>query len=70
MKSKLKLMMIEFKTMSKIKIMAWIKGEMKMNNTRRINRRFRLQDHHIQVSTKQFNETTLLTPSSVVSKMG
>jgi hypothetical protein len=40
-------------------------GEMKLIKTRKMIERFRIKDHHTQESTKQFNEITPSTPSSV-----
>jgi hypothetical protein len=68
MRNKVKTKKIKFKTMSQLKMMAWIKGDMKLGNTRRMNKRFRIKDHLTQESTKQFNETTSLTPSLVTFK--
>jgi hypothetical protein len=45
-------------------------GEMKMSKTRWMSKGFRLQDHHTQGFIKQFNETTLSTPSSMIFKRG
>jgi hypothetical protein len=44
MRNKLK-KKIQFMTLSHIKMMALIKGEMKLGKTRRMNKRFRIKDH-------------------------
>jgi hypothetical protein len=40
-------------------------GEMKLMKTRKMIKKYMDKDHHTQESTKQFNETTPSTPSSV-----
>jgi hypothetical protein len=45
-------------------------GEMKLINKRRMNKRFNTKGHLTQESIKQFNVTTLLTPSLVTFKRG
>jgi hypothetical protein len=45
MRNKLKNKTIKFKTMSHLKMMALIKGEMKLGKRRRMNKRFRIKDH-------------------------
>jgi hypothetical protein len=42
-----------------------IKGEIKKMKTRKMIKRFRVKYRHTQESTKQFNEITPSTPSSV-----
>jgi hypothetical protein len=39
-----------------------IKGEIKTMNTRKMSKRFRVKDRHIQASTKRFKEITPSTP--------
>jgi hypothetical protein len=47
MKSKLKMMVIKFNTMSRVKMVAWIKGDMKKKSKRRrMNGKFMLKDYH------------------------
>jgi hypothetical protein len=70
MRNKLKKKKIKFKTMSHLKMMALIKGEMKLIKKRRMSKRFKIKNHLTQESTKQFNETTLSTPSLVTFKRG
>jgi hypothetical protein len=43
-----------------------IKGEIIMIKTRKMGKKYRVQDRHTQESTKQFNEITLSTPSLVI----
>jgi hypothetical protein len=45
-------------------------GEMKLMKTRKMIKKYRDKDHHTQESTKQFNEITPSTPSSVTLIMG
>jgi hypothetical protein len=70
MRNKLKKKKIKFKTMSHLKMMALIKGEIKLIKKRRMSKRFKIKNHLTQESTKQFNETTLSTPSLVTFKRG
>jgi hypothetical protein len=63
MRNRLKMMKI--KRMSHFKRRTMIKGEMTMTKTRNMSKKFRVKDRHTQESTKQFNEITPLTPSSV-----
>jgi hypothetical protein len=70
MRNKLKKKMIKFKTMSNLKMMALIKGGMKLSKKRRMSQRFRIKYHLTQGSIKKFNETTLSTPFSVTLKRG
>jgi hypothetical protein len=51
----------KIKVMSHLKMTAMIKGEMQMIKTRRMKK----QGRHTQESTKQSNEITPSTPSSV-----
>jgi hypothetical protein len=62
---RLKTMKIKIKRMSHLKRRTMIKGEMKLIKTRKMIKRFRVKDRHTQESTKQFNEITPSTPSSV-----
>jgi hypothetical protein len=52
---------IKIKTMSRLKRRTLIKGEMKTIKIKKVIKRFRIQDHHNQESTKQFKE---ITPST------
>jgi hypothetical protein len=54
---------MRIKRMSHLKRRAMIKGEMK---TRKMSKKFRVKDRHTQESTKQFNEITPSTQSSVI----
>jgi hypothetical protein len=59
---------IKIKTMSHLKRRTLIKGEMKTIKIKKVIKRFRIQDHHNQESTKQFKEITpptsyLVTPT-------
>jgi hypothetical protein len=57
--TRLKMMKEKIKEMSHLKMTAMIKGEMQTIKTRRMKR----LGHHIQESTKQYNEITPSTPS-------
>jgi hypothetical protein len=70
MRSKLRKKRIKFKTMSHLKMMELIKGEMKLSKKRRTSKRFKIKDHLTQESTKQFKEITMSTPSLVTFKRG
>jgi hypothetical protein len=59
------MMKMKIKRMSHLKTRTMIKGEMIMIKTRKMIKRFRVKDRHTQESTKQFNEITLSTSSSV-----
>jgi hypothetical protein len=61
---------IKIKTMSHLKKKASIKGEMKLIKKRRMNKRFKNEDHLTQESTKQFKEITPSTPYLVTFKRG
>jgi hypothetical protein len=50
MRNKLKKKKIEFKTMSHLKMMALIKGEMKLSKKRRMRKRFKVKDYLTQES--------------------
>jgi hypothetical protein len=63
MRNRLKMMKI--KRMSHLKRRTVIKGEMIMIKTRKMSKKFRIKDRHTEESTKQFNEITPSTPSSV-----
>jgi hypothetical protein len=52
--------------MSHLKRRTMIKEEMTMIKTRKMSRKFRVKDRHTQESTKQFNEITVSTLSSVI----
>jgi hypothetical protein len=59
---------IKIKSMSRLKRRTLIKGEMKTIKIKKVIKRFRIQDHHNQESTKQFKEITpptsyLVTPT-------
>ena len=45
-------------------------GEIKIIKTRKMIKKFRVKDRHIQESTKQFNEITTSTPSLVTFVRG
>ena len=45
-------------------------GEMKMNKTMKMIKKFGIKDHHTQVSTKQFKEITPSTPFLVTFTRG
>jgi hypothetical protein len=61
----LKMMKMKIKRMSHLKRRTMIKGETKMIKTRKMIKKYRVQDRHTQESTKQFNEITPSTPSLV-----
>jgi hypothetical protein len=63
MRNRLKMMKI--KRMSHLKRRTVIKGEMIMIKTRKMSKKFRIKDRHTEESTKQVNEITPSTPSSV-----
>jgi hypothetical protein len=65
MKIRLKMMKMKIKRMSHLKKRAMIKGEMKKMKTRKMSKKYRVEDHHTQESTKQFNEITPSIPSLV-----
>jgi hypothetical protein len=54
--------MMKIRRMSHLKRRIMIKGEIK---TRKMSKKFRDKNHHTQESTKQFNEITPSTQSSV-----
>jgi hypothetical protein len=56
------LKMMKIRRMSHLKRRIMIKGEIK---TRKMSKKFRDKNHHTQESTKQFNEITPSTQSSV-----
>jgi hypothetical protein len=66
MRIKLKIIMMKIKRMSHLKRRTLIKGEMKIINTRKMIKRYRVKDRHTQESIKQFNEITLSTPFLVI----
>jgi hypothetical protein len=70
MRNWLKKKRIKIKTMSHLKKKASIKGEMKLINKRKMNKRFKIKDHLTQEFIKQFNEITPLTPYLVTFKRG
>jgi hypothetical protein len=65
MRIRLKTMKMKIKRMSHLKRRSMIKGEMKLMKTRKMIKKYRDKDRHTQESTKQFNEITPSTPSSV-----
>jgi hypothetical protein len=65
MRIRLKMMKMKIKRMSHLKRRTMIKGEMKKIKIRKMIKKFRDNDRHTQESTKQFNEITPSTPSSV-----
>jgi hypothetical protein len=64
------MMKMKIKRMSHLKRRTMIKGEMKLMNTRKMIKKFRVKDHRTQESTKQFNEITPSTPSLVTFLRG
>jgi hypothetical protein len=58
-------MKMKIKRMSHLKRRTMIKREMTMTKTRKLSKKFRVKDRHTQESTKQFNEITPSTQSSV-----
>jgi hypothetical protein len=54
--------LMKIKRMSHLKRRTMVKGEMK---TRKMSKRYRAKGRHTQESTKQFNEITPSTPSSM-----
>jgi hypothetical protein len=62
---RIKMMKMKIKRMSHLKRRTMIMGEMIMKKTRKMSKKYRVNDHHTQESTKQFNEITLSTPSLV-----
>jgi hypothetical protein len=70
MRKRLKKKRMKIKTMSHLKRRALIKWEMKMSKTRKMIKKFRIEDHRTQESTKQFKEITLSTPFLVTSTRG
>jgi hypothetical protein len=56
--------------MSHLKRKTLIKGEMKLIKKRKMNKRFKIKDHHTQESTKQFKEITPSIPYFVTFKRG
>jgi hypothetical protein len=52
------MMKMRIKRMSHLKKRSMIKGEMKIKKTRKMSKKYRVNDHHTQESTKQFNEIT------------
>jgi hypothetical protein len=65
MRNRLKTMKMKIKRMSHLKRRTMIKGDMKLIKTSKMIKRFGVKDCHTQESTKQFNEITPSTPSSV-----
>jgi hypothetical protein len=65
MRIRLKTMKMKIKRMSHLKRRTMIKREMTMTKTRKLSKKFRVKDRHTQESTKQFNEITPSTQSSV-----
>jgi hypothetical protein len=58
MRIKLKMMKMKINRMSHLKRRTMIKGEMPMIKERKMIKKNRVKDHHIQESTKRFNEIT------------
>jgi hypothetical protein len=58
MRIRLKTMKMKIKRMSHLKRRTMIKGKMKLIKTRKMMKKYRVKDRHIQKSTKQFNEIT------------
>jgi hypothetical protein len=65
MRIRLKMKKIKINRMSHLKRRIMIKGEMKRMKIRKMIKKYRDKDRHTQESTKQFNEITPSTPSSV-----
>jgi hypothetical protein len=53
---------MKIKTMSHLKRRTFIKGEMMIMKTRKMNQKLGIKDCHTQESTKQFKEITTSTP--------
>jgi hypothetical protein len=70
MRNKLRKKKVKFKTTNHLKMMALIKGEMKLSKNRRMNKRFGIKYHLTQESIKQFNEITPSTPFLLIYKRG
>jgi hypothetical protein len=70
MRNWLKKKRIKIKTLSHLKRKTLIKGEMKLINKRKMNKRFKIKDHRTQESTKQFKEITPSTPYLVTFNRG
>jgi hypothetical protein len=70
MRKWLKSKRIKIKTIRHLKRRTLIKLEMKMINTRKMIKRFRIKDQRAQESTKQFKEITPSTPYLVTSPRG
>jgi hypothetical protein len=66
MRNRLNVMKKKIKRMSHLKKRPMIKGEMKIIKTRKMNKKFRVKDHHTQESTRRFKDITLLTPFLVI----
>jgi hypothetical protein len=58
MRIKLKTMKNKIKKMSHLKRRTMVKAEMTMIKTRKMIKKYRVQDHHTQESTKRFKEIT------------
>jgi hypothetical protein len=61
MRNMLKMMKMKIKRMSHLKRRTMIKGDMKIMETRKMIKKYRVKDCQTQESTKQFNE---ITPST------
>jgi hypothetical protein len=70
MRIRLKKKRMKIKTMSHLRRRTLIKGEMMIMKIRKMNKRFRIKDHHTQESTKQFKEITSSTPFLVTFTRG
>jgi hypothetical protein len=65
LKMRIRLKMMKIKRMSHLKRRTMIKGEIKSIRTMKMSKIYRVKDRHTQESTKQFNEITTSTPSSL-----
>jgi hypothetical protein len=70
MRIRLKKKRMKITTMSHLKKMTLIEGEMKMIKTRKMTKRFGIKDRHTQESTKQLKEILPSTPFLVTSTRG
>jgi hypothetical protein len=62
MRIRLKMMKMKIKRLSHPKKRSMIRGEMMIIKTRKMSKKFRVNDRHTQESTKQSNE---ITPSTL-----
>ncbi len=70
MRKWLKKKRMKIKTMIHLKRRTLIKGDMKMIKTRKMIKKFRINDHPTPESTKQFKDSTPATPFLVTSTRG